>query len=115
MMKSHKPNDFSICKISIKLLPLIILCFLPGCIEQKEAKQVLTVQNHVAVSESAININKASVEELEKLPRVGAMLAQKIVEHREKFGSFRKAEHLMLVDGISDSRFREIRNLVKVE
>lgn len=101
--------------MSIKLLPLIVLCFLFGCGKQKEAKQVLQNQNQITVSESAININTASVVELEKLPQVGIKLAQKIVEHREKFGKFRKAEYLLLVDGISDRRFREIRSSVKVE
>ncbi len=114
-MKYRNPYYFTICKISIKLLPLVILCFLPGCGEQKDAKQVLLTQNQVTVSESAININTASAEELEQLPHIGAKLAQKIIEHREKFGRFRKAEYLMLVDGISDRRFREIRSLVKVE
>lgn len=86
-----------------------------GCSRQKEAKQVLLNQNRVAVSPSAININTASALELEKLPHVGAKLAQKIVAHREKFGKFRKAEFLLLIDGMSDRRFREIRNSVKVE
>ncbi len=86
-----------------------------GCGEQKEAKQVLPTQNQIVVSENAININTASVKELERLPHVGAKLAQTIAEHREKFGRFRKAEFLLLVDGISDNRFREIRSLIKVE
>ena len=88
---------------------------MPGCGEQKDAKQVLLTQNQVTVSESAININTASAEELEKLPHIGAKLAQNIVEHREKYGKFRKAEHLLLIDGISDTRFREMRSLLKVE
>ncbi len=86
-----------------------------GCNEQKKAKQVLLTQNQVIASESAININTASAEELEKLPHIGAKLAQNIVEHREKYGKFRKAEHLLLIDGISDTRFREMRSLLKVE
>ncbi len=114
-MRCRNPYYFTVCKISIKLLPLVILCFLVGCNEQKKAKQVLLTQNQVIASESAININTASAEELEKFPHIGAKLTQKIIEHREKFGRFRKAEYLMLVDGISDSRFREIRSLVKVE
>jgi competence ComEA-like helix-hairpin-helix protein len=114
-MKFYKPNYFSICKNTIKLLPFIILCFLFGCVWQKEAKQGLLTQNQVLVSESAININTASIEELKKLPQIGEKLAQKIIEHREKFGRFRKAEHLMLVEGISDKRVREIRDLIKVE
>ncbi len=115
MMKSHKSNYFTVCKISIKLLPFIILGFLLGCGWQKESKQVLLTQNQAIVSESPINVNTASVEELEKLPHIGEKLAQKIIEHREKFGRFRKAEYLVLVDGISDSRFREVRSLIKVE
>ena len=114
-MKTHKLNYFSICKISIKLLPLIICCLLLGCNWQKEAKQGLLTENQFIISETAININTASAGELEKLPHIGEKLAQKMVEHRENFGRFRKAEYLMLVDGISDKRFREIRNLIKVE
>ena len=113
-MKFHKLNYFTICKIRIKLLPLIILCFFNGCSRQKETKQVLLTQNQVIVAESAININTASVEELETLPHIGEKLAQKIIEHREKFGRFRKAEYLILVDGISDNRFRQMKNLIKV-
>ncbi len=115
MMKHHKLNCFNVCKIPIKLLPLIIFCFLLACKEQKETKQVLLTQNQAIVSESPINVNTASVEELEKLPHIGEKLAQKIIGHREKFGRFRMAEHLMLVDGISDNRFRQVRNLIKVE
>jgi competence protein ComEA len=86
-----------------------------GCGRQKETKQVLLQQKQFIISESAININTASAEELEKLPHIGIKKAQAIVEYREKFGRFQKAEYLMLVEGINDNHFREIRNLVKVE
>lgn len=66
-------------------------------------------------AENSVNINTATVEELEKLPNIGAKLAQQIVEHREKYGRFRRAEHLILVQGISDKRFRQMQDLVKVE
>lgn len=65
--------------------------------------------------ENAVNINTASAAELEKLPNVGARLAGKIVEHRARFGRFRKPEHLILVPGISDRRYREMSRLVKTE
>lgn len=114
-MKDDKPKYFNVYKISVKLLPLLISGFLFGCTEQKQAKQVLPTQNRVSISDTAVNINAASIAELEKLPHIGEKLAQKIVEHRERFGKFRKAEYLILVDGISDDRFREIRSLIKVE
>ena len=40
---------------------------------------------------------------------------QKIVEHREKHGLFKRPEHLMRIQGISDVRFRRIRHLIRVE
>lgn len=114
-MKSSNPHYVNNCKISIKLLSLIISSFLIGCGGQKDAKQFLPAKFPAVASESAVNVNIASADELEKLPHIGEKIAQRIVEHREKFGSFRKAEHLLLVDGISDAKFREIRNSVKVE
>ncbi len=42
-------------------------------------------------------------------------MAAQIVEHRERYGPFRRPEHLMLIPGISDSRFRKIRDLVRVD
>jgi len=62
-----------------------------------------------------VNINKASRAELEQLPGVGPATATRIVEHRERYGPFRRAEHLLLVRGFSDSRFRELRPLIAVD
>ena len=60
-------------------------------------------------------INSASARELEKLPGIGPALAARIVEHRTRYGPFRRAEHLMLVHGISERRFRQVRPFVRVE
>ena len=62
-----------------------------------------------------ININTAPAKELEALPGIGKGLAERIVEHREKYGAFRRTEHLMMVRGISETRFRALRDLVTVE
>ena len=60
-------------------------------------------------------MNTATAAELEKLPHIGREIARQIVEHREKYGQFRRAEHLILVKGMSDKKFREIKNFVKIE
>ncbi len=114
-MVSVKLQYFNNYRFLIKLLALLILCFFHVSCNKKETQQFLTVENTVQIAENAVNINTASVEELEKLPNVGAKLAQKIVEHREKYGNFRKPEHLILVAGISDKRFRQLQNLVRTE
>lgn len=94
---------------------LLICCFLSACSGQNKAKQILSTENPVQATESAININTAVALELEKLPHVGKQTAKEIVEHRAEFGRFRRPQHLMLVRGISDERFREVKNFVKVE
>ena len=114
-MRFYNSYYFSIYKFFIKLLLLLILSFLSVCCGKKQSKQVLSTENQVIVSESAININTASAVELEKIPQIGTKTAQAIIEYREKFGRFRKPEHLMLVPRISEKRFREIRHLIKTE
>ena len=114
-MKIRNLNYYSSCKMFIKLLLLIICSFLFACSRQKNTKQILPVENQIQISESAININTASSKELEKLPRIGIKTARAIVEHREKFGKFRKPEYVMYVQGVSDKRFREIQSLIKVK
>ena len=62
-----------------------------------------------------LNLNAASARELEALPGIGKGLAERMVEHREKYGPFRRAEHLMMVRGISETRFHALHHLVTVE
>jgi competence protein ComEA len=62
-----------------------------------------------------INLNTASIDELETLPGIGRVIAERIVAYRTQFGPFRRPEHLMMVRGISDRKFREIQMLVSVE
>jgi len=114
-MKTLNSYYFSICKSSIKLPAMLIFCFLTACTRQNNTKQILSVENQLQISAAAVNINTASAAELEKLPRIGQHTAQEIIEHREKFGKFRKPEYLMFVRGMSDRRFREIRSLIRVE
>jgi len=73
--------------------------------------QVASLSNDRAL----VNINTASSRELEKLSGIGKVIAERIVAHREKYGPFRRAEHLMMVRGISDRKFREIRSLITAD
>ena len=61
-----------------------------------------------------LNINTASASELEKLPGVGRVIAERIVTYRAEYGPFRRAEHLMMVRGISDRKFRAILPMIAV-
>ncbi|MEA2207126.1 MAG: competence protein ComEA [Blastocatellia bacterium] len=68
-----------------------------------------------AQAPAPININTARAVELERLPGIGKAMAARIVQHRERFGLFRRPEHLLMVRGISDRKFRELRPLITVE
>ncbi|MCY7347870.1 MAG: helix-hairpin-helix domain-containing protein [Pyrinomonadaceae bacterium] len=114
-MRTDNSNYFNACHFSSKLLLSLFFCFFTACSEQNNPKQILSTENQIQISTQAININTASAAELEKLPHIGAKTAHEIIEHREKFGRFRKPEYLLLVRGISEQRFREIRSLIKVE
>lgn len=73
-----------------------------------------TLQQETA-SAPLVNINTASPDEMEKLPGIGQALAARIVAYRQQYGRFRRAEHLIMVRGISDRRFRALRALITVE
>lgn len=102
-------------KIHVKLLSVIICCSPLICCVRDNTKPISASENRIPISENAVDINTASARELEKLPGVGEKTARKIIEHREQFGKFRRAENLLLVDGISDEHFREMRNFIAVE
>ena len=68
-----------------------------------------------AASASApLNLNTASAEQLETLPGIGAATAKRIVEHRQKNGSFKKVEELMNIKGIGEKSFLKLKPLVTV-
>lgn len=57
---------------------------------------------------AVVNINTAGAEQLALLPRVGASVAQRIIDFREKNGRFKALEDLMLVRGIGEKTYELI-------
>jgi competence protein ComEA len=58
---------------------------------------------------SAVNLNTASAAQLEALPGIGAKMALRIVEYRQKNGGFKKIEDLMNVKGIGEKAFLKLK------
>lgn len=68
-----------------------------------------------AAAAAKVNINTADVEQLSLLPRVGPVVAQRIVDFREQNGNFKSAQDLLLVSGIGDRTFDLIEPYVSVD
>jgi comEA protein len=75
----------------------------------------LVVQTQAAnAPEKKININTASISELQKLPQIGEVVAQRIIDHREKHGKFEKIEEIMKIKGIGEKTFLKLKDLITV-
>ncbi|WP_084369657.1 ComEA family DNA-binding protein [Microbispora sp. ATCC PTA-5024] len=61
-----------------------------------------------------VNLNTATVEQLNTLPGVGDVLAQRIVEFRTAHGGFQSVDQLQQVSGIGERKFAELRDKVAV-
>lgn len=67
-----------------------------------------------SVPGTKINLNTATMAQLDSLPGVGPVLAQRIIDHRDRHGGFRSVGELRQVDGIGDARYEQLKELVVV-
>jgi competence protein ComEA len=65
-------------------------------------------------SAELVNINTATLDELNSLPGIGPTLAQRIIDYRTANGAFSTIEDIMNVSGIGVSTFDEIKDLITV-
>ncbi|SCE96492.1 competence protein ComEA [Micromonospora purpureochromogenes] len=61
-----------------------------------------------------VNLNTATLAQLDGLPGVGPVLAQRILTHRDQHGGFRSVGDLRQVEGIGDARYEQLKDLVTV-
>lgn len=62
-----------------------------------------------------INLNTATVNDLEAIRGIGPSTAERIIEYRHKTGSFKKVEDIMKVPGIKEKKFEKIKRFLTVK
>jgi competence protein ComEA len=61
-----------------------------------------------------VNLNTATLSQLQDLPGIGPALAARIVDHRQKNGAFKSVEDVMAVKGIGERNFAKIQDFLSV-
>ncbi len=82
------------------------------------ALEATTLEDSIATffkSAFPININTATHADLEKLPRIGPKMAQRIIDYRTSNGPFQKTSDLKQIKGIGEKTFERLQEKVSVK
>ena len=62
-----------------------------------------------------VNINTATAKQLQLLPGIGEVIAQRIVDYRTESGPFKSVDDLLNVSGIGEKKFEQMKPYIKVQ
>jgi len=62
-----------------------------------------------------VNINTATLEQLDALPGIGPSKAQAVIDYRNEHGRFNSIEDIQNVKGIKEGEFSKIKDLIRVK
>ena len=82
--------------------------------EAAESTQTVAEEAVDATADDRLDLNTATAAELQELPGIGEVIAQRIIDYRELCGRFLDPEQLMEVDGIGQAKYEKLRELVTV-
>jgi competence protein ComEA len=109
---ARSPLTFLEDTMRISLLSVLAICgtllfTTPSAASQQSESQA-------AAAKTVINLNTATIDQLETLPGIGRKTAERILEHRTKSGGFKRIEELMNVKGIGEKSFLKLKPLIAV-
>lgn len=93
---------------------LVLAAFSAPSFAQASRPETQASKPAKATPAQPVNLNTATAAELEALPGVGLATAARIIEYRQKVGSFKKIEDLMNVRGIGEKMFLNLKPLIVV-
>lgn len=77
--------------------------------------EIITTEQEKTDMILPLELNSATKEQLEQLPGIGAVLAERIVSYRTALGGFTNREQLLNVDGIGEKTFSSLFEMVYIE
>ncbi len=72
-------------------------------------------ENEVELTQSRVNLNTATKAELQELPGVGEVIAERIINYRNQAGFFSNKEEVKNIRGIGELRFEQLVDKIKVD
>ena len=115
---SNEPYDFSAFDSLFQARKDSIFSQLssPDTLTPQRFQQQSTRNNEtVVIQQFPININKANLEELQVLPKIGPAMAKRIVEFRQANGPFKNTSEIMNVKGIGKKTYQKLKDLISVK
>jgi comEA protein len=97
---------------ALGILLAAVVAGAPGALAQSPTRG--SASKAAATASAPVNLNTATAAQLEGLPGIGAGTAKRILDYRQKNGSFKKIEELMNVKGIGEKSFLKLKPLVTV-
>jgi len=102
-------------KLLTVLLALALCGALSMILSSSPAEQTPKTPRKKPALSGKVNINTATLEQLEQLPRIGRKIAQSIIEYRTHNGLFTKAEDLTRIRGIGEKTVEELLDFIIVK